>query len=67
MDTATEETVTLKKVLEKASAHLVSELPKSPMHPVPDPASSVYFVDFVCFVYFVEGKYLFGPSNRRSA
>lgn len=28
MDTATEETITLKKVLEKASAHLVSELPK---------------------------------------
>jgi hypothetical protein len=28
MDTATEETVTLKKVLEKASAHLVSQLPE---------------------------------------
>jgi hypothetical protein len=29
MDTATEETVTLKKVLEKASVHLVDQLPKS--------------------------------------
>jgi hypothetical protein len=28
MDTATEETVTLKKVLEKASVHLVDQLPK---------------------------------------
>jgi hypothetical protein len=28
MDTATEETVTLKKVLEKASGHLVAQLPK---------------------------------------
>jgi hypothetical protein len=31
MDTATEETVTLKKVLEKASAHLVSQLPERPL------------------------------------
>jgi hypothetical protein len=35
MDTATEETVTLKKVLEKASAHLVSELPKKSDAPRP--------------------------------
>ena len=35
MDTATEETVTLRKVLEKASAHLVSELPKRSDAPRP--------------------------------
>jgi hypothetical protein len=33
MDTATEETVTLKKVLEKASKHLVADLPKKPDSP----------------------------------